>query len=181
MALKIKGKQKIFDGNFLKVWSTVFLDKKGNEKIWEWLEKSNAVTVFAITKENNVVLIKNFRIPLEKYVIEMPAGLLDKNGESNEEAVKRELLEETGYTAEKYYPLPPTPYGAGLTNTLYYDFIATGATKISEIHGDVTEDITVIEIPANELVDYYLNNPDQFFSARILSLYQIALTKGFIQ
>lgn len=180
MSLIIKNKQKIFDGNFLKVWFTTFLDKKGDERIWEWVEKKDAVTVFAITKNNKVVLIKNFRIPLEKYVIEMPAGLLDREGESNEEAVRRELLEETGYTAEKYYPLPPTPYGAGTTNTLYHDFIATGATKISEIQGDVTEDITVFEIPANELTDYYLNNPDQLFGARILSLYQIALAKGLI-
>lgn len=181
MTLTIKSKQEIFKGKFLKVWSTIFLDKEGKERIWEWVEKKDAAIVLPITKDNKIVLIKNFRVPLEKYVIEAPAGLLDNQNENNEEAVRRELLEETGYTAEKFIALPPSPYAAGTSNNLSYFFIATGATKIADIQGDITEDISVLEIPANELVNYYLNNPKQLFNTRILALYQIALAKGLIE
>lgn len=180
MGLTIKSKQPIFKGKFIKLWSTIFLDKEGKEHIWEWVEKKDAVVVFPITKDNNIVLIKNFRIPLEKYIIEPPAGLLDTDDENIEEAVRRELLEETGYTAEKIYQLPLSPYTAGTMNNLSHYFIATGALKISHIQGDVCEDIKVMEIPANNLVDYYLNNTNELFSIRILALYQIALAKGLI-
>jgi len=60
--------------------------------------------------------------------------------------------------AQHFYQLPPSPYTAGTMNNLSHYFIATGATKISHIQGDASEDITIMEIPANNLVDYYLSN-----------------------
>jgi ADP-ribose pyrophosphatase len=181
MALTIKSKEQIFKGKFVKVWGTTFLDKEGNEQVWEWLEKKDAVMIFAITKDNKVVLIKTFRIPLEKYTIEIPAGLLDKGNENPEEAARRELLEETGYIVEKIFPLPPTAYASGMTNSVIYSFIGTGAEKAANNEGDATEDISVLEIPVHELVDFYFNNPDNLFANRVLALYQVALAKGLIK
>lgn len=181
MPLTIKNKQQIFKGKFIKVMGTTFLDEEGKEHIWEWVEKKDAVFIFAITKDNKVVLIKNFRVPLEKYVIELPAGLMDKNGENTEDAIRRELLEETGYSVDKLYPMPPTPYAAGINNNKSFYYIATGAVRVSDAHGDVSEDITVIEIPAHELVNYYLNNSTELFNIGILAMCQVALNKGFIK
>lgn len=181
MPLTIKGKQEVFKGKFIKVWATDFLDKANNGKVWEWVEKKDAAMVFPITKDNNIVLIKNYRVPLERYVIEMPAGLLDKNGESREDAIHRELMEETGYRAENIFALPLSPYAAGTSNNLSFPFIATGVTKVSDNCGDISEDISVIEVPADQLVDYYLKNTDVLFNVQILAFYQIALTKGYIK
>lgn len=180
MPLTIQNKESLFKGHFIELWSTKFLDKNGREQAWEWVGKNDAVIVFPITKEGNIVLIKNFRVPLGRFVLETPAGLLDKENENNENAIRRELFEETGYTAEHFIPLPPVPYAAGISNNLSHFFIATGATKVADIHGDATEDITVIEIPAHELVDYYLNHPDNLFMLTIIGLYHIAQTKGLL-
>jgi ADP-ribose pyrophosphatase len=180
MPLIIKNKQEVFKGKFLKIWATLFLDKEGKEHTWEWIEKKDVVIILPITPDNKVVLIKNYRVPLEKYVVETPAGLLDKDGENPEDAARRELLEETGYTVTKIVALPATPYASGMANMLIHCFIGTGATKISDKHGDASEDISVIEVPSTELVNYYLNNPHELFDIRILALYQVALAKGLI-
>lgn len=180
MPLTIVDKKQIFQGRFISIWSTVFLDKLGKQQVWEWIKKRDVVVVFPITADNKVILIKSYRVPLEKYVIELPAGLLDKHDENVEDAAQRELMEEVGFRAEKLLALPPTPYAAGSSNNLSHHFIATGLTKISQDQGDVTEDITVLEIPIHELTNYYLNNHKVLFNIRILAMYQIALAKGII-
>ncbi len=180
MVFKIINKREILKGKFTNLWETIFLDKEGNEQTWRWLEKKDVVMVFAITKDNNVVLIKNFRVPLEKYVIELPAGLLDKKGENTEEAIRRELLEETGYAVEALHALPPDPFSASISNNIRHCYIATGAIKASDAHGDAAEDITVMEVPPHELVDFYLNGTE-LFNMHILALYQVALSKGLIK
>lgn len=177
MPLTVKNKKQIFHGNFLELWSTAFLGKEGKEHEWEWVKKKDIVAVFPITNDNKIVLIKNYRVPLERYVIEIPAGLLDKEGENPEDAARRELFEEAGYTAEHLFRLPSTPSAAGITNMIRHCFIATGLTKVSDVYGDVTEDITVIEIPGDELLDFYIDNPDVLFNLNILALYHVAKEK----
>ena len=181
MPLTITDKQQIFKGKFMKVWGTTFLDKEGGEHVWEWIEKKDIAMILALTNDNKAVLIKIFRVPLERYAIELPAGLLDKDGENIEEAVRRELLEETGYEIEKIYSLPATAYASGGANNLVHSFIGTGAKKVVNNHGDETEDISVIEVPVEQLVEFYLNNTDSLFNIKILALYQVALSKGLIK
>lgn len=172
--LEILGKKKIFKGNYLNVWQTEFKDKKGNIQTWEWIEKNNAVFIFPITKEQKVVLIKNFRVPLERYVIEMPAGLMDRD-ETSEETARRELLEEVGYLAEKLTPVATFPYRSGASNATAKGFIATGLVKIKDEAGDETEDIEVIEIEREKLIDFYLENSrNVLFNLEIISMNAIA-------
>lgn len=174
--LKIIGKKKVFSGKHLNVWSTEFLDKIGNKKVWEWYETLDSVHIFPITSDQKAVLIKSFRVPLERYIIEMPAGLLDKDGESPIDAARRELFEETGYFAEKLVPVPKTwPHQPGASRSMAYGFIATGLKKIRDTVGDNTEDIEVVEVPLEGLMEYYLNLPDDtFFGIRILAVAKIA-------
>ena len=182
MPLTIKNKIKLAEGKFIKVWATHFLDKSGKEQIWEWVEKKNFVVIFPITDDNKIVLIKNFRIPIEKYVIEMVAGRLDKTGENEVEAAKRELFEETGYEAKNMYPVKKFAHAAGTTNNFAHAFIATGCHKVADVQGDETEDIvSIMEIPADKLTDYYLESPDDvLFNISTFGLLHIAQTKGFI-
>lgn len=179
MPLEIKSKRIIYEGKFLTVWETTFFDKNGNEQKWEWIEKRNSVFIFPITPQQNIILVKNFRVPLEKYVIEMPAGVKEK-GESDEETAKRELLEETGYQAKKLiFVTNPWPYRSGSSSAKSKGFIATELIKEKDATGDETEDLSTIEVKMDQLMDFYfcLKN-DVLFDISILAMHSIALHKG---
>jgi ADP-ribose pyrophosphatase len=182
MNLTIKDKKLLYKGKFTKLWATYFLDKAGKEQIWEWLQRKDYIVVFPITHDGKVVLIKNFRIPMECYVMEMPAGLLDQEGESEIDAAKRELLEETGYEAEEVIPITKFAAAAGTSNNLIHAFIATGCHKISDKCGDETEDMTVVEIAGESLIDNCLNPPDGvLFNMTTMGMYEVAKAKGLIK
>jgi len=179
--IKIGEKKLLYMGQFIHLWGTEFFDKKGRPGIWEWIEKNTAVLVFPVTEDGNVVLIKNFRIPLGKYVIEVPAGLSDRPDETPQEVAKRELFEETGYVAERFIEVPSWPYRAGSSNGMMKAFIALEARKVKEnVVGDDLEDITVMEVPLDELVELYFYPPDGvLFQPEILALHQMAQYIGY--
>ncbi len=138
-----------YEGKFLRV-----KQKNG----WEYVERTNArgiVAVLAITKENKVLLIEQFRPPLGKVVVEIPAGLVgDIQGEEHESfaiAAQRELLEETGYHAEAMDYLTDGPASAGLSTEMITFFRASGLTKVAAGGGEASEKITVHEVPLSEL------------------------------
>lgn len=179
MPLRIGKKRKIFEGKYLVVWEKEFYDKNGIRRTWEYIERKKVIFIFPITSEQKVVLIKNFRVPLEKYVIEIPAGLKDIDGESDEKSAKRELLEETGYSAKNLIPISSWPYRSGSSNGVVSCFAATGLTKVTDKVGDATEDLTVVEVPMNELMDFYIKLPeDVLFTIEILGLHKIITEKG---
>ena len=182
MLLKILRKEKLFEGKFTKLFGTFFLDKKGNEKVWEWINKKDFSLILAITKDKKIVLIKNYRIPVEKYCIEFPAGLFDKENESPEDVARRELLEETGYTGEIFTPLERFCSSVAALNNYGYPFVVINAEKIAEPDLEDSEDIEVIEVPCNELYDFYEKSISEGFdfNIRIIALYEIAKQKGLI-
>jgi len=71
----------------------------------EFIEHPGAVAVVALNEQGQVLLIRQYRHPVGELLWEIPAGLLDVDGESHENAARRELLEETGYLAETLEPL----------------------------------------------------------------------------
>ena len=182
MLLQILRKEKLFEGKFIKLWSTIFLDKKGNECVWEWMDKKDLALVLALTKDKKIVLIKNYRVPIEKYTIELPAGLLDKVDENPEEAARRELLEETGYTGENFIAVTPFANSVAAMNSIAHPFVLVDARKVSKPNLEDSEDIEVIEVPCDELYDFYEKSSTEGldFNIRILALYEIAKRKGLI-
>lgn len=133
-----------------------------NEQGWEYVERSNCsgiVVIIAVTEDQKLLLVEQFRIPVKKPVIEFPAGLVGDLHENQDElletAAKRELLEETGYTAAYMNFLIEGPPSAGLSAEILTFFLATGLQKITAGGGDHTESIKVYEIPIND-VDAFL-------------------------
>ena len=179
MSLRIGKKRIVFAGKYLVVWEKEFFDKNGERRIWEYIERKRVIFIFPITFDQKVVLVRNFRVPLERYVIEVPAGLKDKINESDEEVARRELLEETGYCAEKLIPIKPFPYRQGSSNGIAVGFFAVGLKKVKESCGDETEDMTMIEVKMDKLMDFYRNLPqNELFDSQILSMYCLAVSMG---
>jgi ADP-ribose pyrophosphatase len=120
------------------------------ENGWEWIERVNAsgaVVIVAVTAEGQLVLVEQYRIPLGRRVIELPAGLVgDAAGGPHEgpaEAARRELLEETGYEAARLDFLTNGPSSPGLAAETYAVFLAREAYRVGPGGGDHAEDIQV--------------------------------------
>lgn len=175
MAFKILSKNEVFKGKYNSFWETRFLDKNGNEGVWEWMKKKDFVSVLAITKEKELVIIKQYRISNEKYCYQTVAGQIDATDKNPEDAAKRELMEETGYEAEKLIALAPVLNAPGSLSNTVYPFIALDAYKVNDNRGDATEDIEVVKIPMEKLYEFYTNCPEDCdFSQRIIANFEVA-------
>src|SRR4030043_2059902 len=103
--VRIIDKKTLCEGKFLKFMRIEYMDSSGVIREWESFERVNCkgvVAIVPVTDKNEVLLIRQFRPPVNGYVIEFPAGLNDKK-ETLKEAAKRELLEETGYSARELF------------------------------------------------------------------------------
>jgi ADP-ribose pyrophosphatase len=129
------------------------LRRKGQ---WEYSERTNdgglAVIIVAATPERRVLFVEQYRVPVGAKTIEMPAGLVGDihAGESLELAAERELLEETGWQAERIELLLVGPTSAGMSSERVAFVRATGLTKVHEGGGDESEQIVVHEVPIDE-------------------------------
>jgi ADP-ribose pyrophosphatase len=125
---------------------------------WDFVRRPQAeacVGILAITPAAEVVLIEQFRVPVQCPVIEIPAGLVgdedEFRGESLAETARRELLEETGYRAAEIRPLLTSPTSAGMTSEFTHLFLATGLTREHQGGGIGGENITVHHVPLADL------------------------------
>ena len=109
----------------------------------EMIEQGNAVAVLALQKDE-IILVKEFRFPLG-YVLEIPAGNVD-DGETPLKAIKRELLEETGYKAKKIKHLMRFYPKLGYNTQIIDCYVATDLIKISELDLEEGELLTVKKI-----------------------------------
>ena len=128
---------------------------------WEYVDRVNATgaaLILAVTAEQKVLLVEQYRIPVHARTIELPAGIIgDEPGRSNEshaEAARRELLEETGYAADRMDALTTGPACSGITSERVTLFHATGLRRTGKGGGVAQEDITVHEVPLAEIIPW---------------------------
>lgn len=127
---------------------------------WEFIDHPGLlgiVVIVAVTAENRLLLVEQYRAPLDARVVELPAGMAgDVDGdESFVAAARRELEEETGYTAERLDRIALGPQSPGRTAFLYSFFRAHAPRRIHAGGGDESEDIVVHEAPL-ERIDAWL-------------------------
>jgi len=128
---------------------------------WEFASRSNAsgvVVLVAVTDSEELVLVEQFRTPVGKHVIELPAGLvgdLDDTEETILVAAARELEEETGFSAAKLELLMESPSSAGMTDEIISFVMASGLRRTGPGGGDESEDI-LVHIVSLERVDNWL-------------------------
>lgn len=134
---------------------TVEIANKGYKKR-EIVEHPGAVGIVALTDDNKIVLVKQFRKPIEKVIWEIPAGKLEI-GESPKECAIRELKEETGYTAKDIKLIHKFFTSSGFSNQKIYIFLATNLIK-GKPNFDDDEFIDKYEIDINEAQNMVIKN-----------------------
>ncbi len=138
----------LYTGKFLA------LIKEGH---WEYAHRVNgtgAAIITAVTEDRKLLLVEQYRIPMHARTIELPAGLTGDQGapdsESNAEAARRELLEETGYLASHIEALTTGPASSGLGSEVVTLFRASGLSRMGAGGGVGQEDIVVHEVALTE-------------------------------
>ena len=128
---------------------------------WEYVDRvrANGVAIIvAVTAEQNILLVEQYRIPVHARTLELPAGIIgDEPGSTNEtnaEAARRELLEETGYATEHIEAVMTGPSCSGITSERVTLFRASGLLRSGKGGGVTHEDITVHEVPLVEIVKW---------------------------
>lgn len=104
------------------------------------IESPDWVNVIALTPENKVVLIEQYRHGIEEVILEIPGGMIDED-ELPEDAVRRELLEETGYTANEIISLGKSHPNPAIQNNQMHHFLALDCEKTEEVSFDSHESI----------------------------------------
>ena len=141
----------IFDGVILHVKRDMVSLSNGNPTVREVIRHIGAVCVIPVTEDNRVIMERQYRYPLDRVILEIPAGKLDAPDEDRLSAIKRELWEETGYTADDWTEIGdfhPAPAYSDEYITMY---LARGLHK-GERHLDEDEFLDVYTIPLAELV-----------------------------
>ena len=151
MKWKVIESEQIFSEPWLKVRKDVCELPNGNKhENYYILEYPDWATGFALTEDNKVLMVRQYRHGLGVVSTELPGGVIDK-GEKPAEAIARELKEETGYefhTIEKIGQVSPNP--ATSTNYMHM-FVAKGGKKVSDQNLDDTEDVEVLLVSIDEL------------------------------
>jgi len=121
---------------------------------WEFVERNSrggAVIIVAVTQQDRVLFVEQYRMAIRSFTIEMPAGLvgdLEHAGDEDfETAACRELIEETGYACARVVHLHSGPSSAGMSTEMMHFVRALDLRKVGDGGGDDTEDIIVHEVP----------------------------------
>jgi ADP-ribose pyrophosphatase len=140
--------RRIYDGNVLNLRVDTVATGSGTHQ-WEVVEHSGAVVVIAMPSPDEMVLVRQYRHPLERMTWEVCAGGIDP-GESPQDAAVRELREETGFRARSIRRLWSAYSAPGFCSELLHFFV-TDAWDAGEQHLDPSEEIEIATFPIARL------------------------------
>jgi ADP-ribose pyrophosphatase len=170
----------IFDGKVLHVRLDEITLPNGVSATREYCHHNGAVCVLPLTDEGEVICVRQYRYPFHEDLLEIPAGKLDSPGENPDDAVRRELREETGAVASKiiylgkYYPSP------AILDECIYMYLATGL-DFGDTEFDDDEFIESVRVPLSKLVTLTLEGKIRDGKTQIAALRaQMMIDRGII-
>lgn len=140
--------ENVFDGVLLHVQRDTVKLPNGNETTREWVRHPGASSVLPILPNGDIVLVKQYRYPIGKVTLEVPAGKLDKN-EDPLNCAMRELEEETGYVADKIKKMTTIATTVGFSNEFIHLYLAENLS-VGKFNPDDDEFINVVKMPFTE-------------------------------
>lgn len=118
-----------------------------------FVESPGAVAAVPVTDDGNVILVWQYRTPIDDMLLEIPAGMRDVPDEDMLVTAQRELAEEAGVTATNWTYLGRCMSSAGLTNSLVHIYLARGlGVADTDRHGPEEQHMTIVEMPLAEAV-----------------------------
>jgi len=169
MNYKVVKSEKIFSGMVFDVKLDLLKYDSGNDGRREVIHHNGGAVILPVNKEGKIILVKQFRYPLQKVLLEAPAGKLEINEDPRVCAV-RELTEETGYRADKITPLGKIATTPGFCDEILYLFLAEELTAGEHNREEGEYGMEVFEYSIDE-IDVLIKNGDLIDSKTIAALY----------
>ena len=146
---KTLSSQSIYEGRAIRLRVDTVQMPSGRETTREIVEHSNCVAIVAIDADDNVLLVNQFRQPVEKELLEIPAGGIEAE-EDPVAAVRREMQEETGYLPRKVERLGGLYSTPGYCTEYLHLYLATDLTP-SQLFAEDTESIKLVRVPISQI------------------------------
>ncbi|WP_339227906.1 NUDIX hydrolase [Oceanobacillus sp. FSL K6-2867] len=148
--------EKIFNGKIINLQVDDVTLPNGKTAKRELVRHPGAVAVIPITKDNKIIFVEQYRKPLEKSLIEIPAGKLDSN-ENPLAAAVRELEEETGYTTNDLSFVTSFYTSPGFADEIVHIYVTDQLVKMDNPpNGDDDEFVEVLELTLDEAKEYVI-------------------------
>ena len=176
------GKPKVvWDCPYWHVEERSFTGPDGKERTWWTAKRPNPHTahMLGITSTGYVPVLRQWRVPLQQWVWELPAGLCDVPHEQMQQTAQRELIEETGYASGEVYPLITGTVSPGLTDELYNAFLCLDLERTGEGGGVGGERLEVHMIPLWDMKRFLLAEAKagRLVDVKIMTHYMLAVDK----
>ncbi|MGY0691839.1 NUDIX domain-containing protein [Virgibacillus sp. FSP13] len=146
--------EKIYDGKVVKLQVDDVTLPDGNTAKRELIKHPGAVGIIPITKDKKIIFVEQYRKPLEKSLVEIPAGKLEE-GEKPEITAVRELEEETGYTTNQLKHVTSFYTSPGFANELMHIYLTDQLEALTKkVAGDDDEFVELVELTLEEAKQY---------------------------
>lgn len=166
---KVISEKIVYEGFFNMAMQEVELPD-GRRATREFLKHPGGVGIVALTDKDELIMVRQWRAAIGQLLLEIPAGKLDP-GEAPEVCGRRELEEETGYSAGSFQPLGSFVPSCGCLDEIHYLFLATDL-KPGEKHTDADEFVSVEKIPLNDLYEM-LQEGTLIDGKSVIALYRV--------
>jgi len=147
---KLLSSKEVFRGRVVNLRIDTIEKVSGQVTTREVVEHSDCIAVVAVDDADNILLVRQFRTPVNRVLLEIPAGGIE-DGEHTEDCLRRELQEETGYLPGKIQRLGGFYAAPGYCSEYLHVFLATDLSE-SRLIAEDTDEIEVVRVPAAEIM-----------------------------